>query len=148
MTNIMHKEIGKVLLSDREIVYEHVRLIKNKDIDRLLDLFVDDVIIYEPFSNIQGGLRGKSAIKPFLEIVLMASDGLQNKIEFEEQQQQKQRQSTDNRVTALVTFERGERVQAQFEFGLIAEVGEKEKENYDLHSVLLKKIHSLYIQFI
>jgi hypothetical protein len=32
--------------------------------------------------TIQGGLRGKSAIKPFLEIVLMANDRLQHKIEF------------------------------------------------------------------
>lgn len=145
MTNRMHKQIGKVLLSDREIVYEYFRLIKNKDVNRLLDLFVDDAIIYEPSSNIQGGLRGKGVIKPFLEIVLMANDGLQNKIEFEEQQQQKQQQSTDNNVIALVTFERVERLQARFEFEL-AKSEVKEKENYGLHR--LKKIQSLYIQFI
>jgi hypothetical protein len=143
-TNRKHKQIGKVAFSDRETVYEYFRLVKNKDINRLLNLFADDAIIYEPFSNIQGGLRGKGAIKPFLEIVLMANDGLKNEIEYEEEghQQEQKQQSTDNRVTALVTFERGESVQARFEF----ELGEKEKENYDFHR--LKKIQSLYIQFI
>lgn len=145
MTNRKHKQIRKVAFSDRETVYEYFGLVKNKDINRLLDLFADDAIIYEPFSNIQGGLRGKSAIKPFLEVVLMANDGLQNDIELEGQQQEEE-QSAHNRITALVTFERGGRVQAQFEFELALEMEEKGNEIYDFHR--LKKIQSLYIQFI
>jgi len=85
------KQIGAPAFSNTDTVYEYFRLVKNKDINRLLDLFADDAIIYEPFSNIQEGLRGKSAIKPFLEIVLMANDGLQHKIEFEQQNQQQQK---------------------------------------------------------
>jgi hypothetical protein len=83
-----------------------------------LDLFADDVIIYEPFSNIQGGLRGKRAIKPFLEVALMANDGLQHKIEIEQQQQPKRNTDNKNQVRALVTFERGGIVQARFTFQL------------------------------
>jgi ketosteroid isomerase-like protein len=51
MTSRKHKQIGKVTFSDREIIYEYFRLVKNKDINRLLDLFADDGIVYEPFSN-------------------------------------------------------------------------------------------------
>jgi hypothetical protein len=136
-----------VEFSDREIVYEYFKLIKNKDINRLLDLFADDAIVYEPFSNIQGGLRGKNADKPFLEIALMANDGLQHEIEFEQkrQGQEQQQRSTDNKnkVTALVTFEREGTVQGRFEFELASV---EMKENYNSHR--LKKIRSLYIQLI
>jgi hypothetical protein len=76
----------------------------------------------------------------------MANDGLQHKIEFEEQLKQEQEQrSTDNKnqVTALVTFERGGTVQGRFEFELAdAEL----KENCNWHR--LKKIQSLHIKFI
>lgn len=73
----------------------------------------------------------------------MANDDLQHKIEFEQQQEEKQDQrGTDNQIIALVTFERGGRVQARFEFELVAEI----KQNYDLHR--LKNIQSLHIQFI
>ncbi len=81
-----------------------------------MDLLVDDAIIYEPFSNIDGGLRGKSAIKPFLEVALMANDGLQHRIEIEQQQQRNA--DNKNQVTALVTFEIGGIVQARFTFQL------------------------------
>lgn len=75
----------------------------------------------------------------------MANDDLQHKIEFEQQQEEKQDQrGTDNQIIALVTFERGGRVQAQFEFELVAET--IEKENYD--SYRLKKIQLLHIQFV
>jgi hypothetical protein len=149
VTNKKRKQTGKVEFSDRETVYEYFKLIKNKDINRLLDLFADDATVYEPFSNIQGGLRGKNAIKSFLEIVLMANDGLQHKIEFEQQEhgQEQQRRRTDNKnkvtVTALVTFERGGTVQGRFEFELASV---EMKKNYNSHR--LKKIRSLYIQFI
>ncbi len=116
MTNRNYRHIGASSLVHGDTVYEYFRLIKNKDINRLLDLFVDDAIIYEPFSNIDGGLRGKSAIKPFLEVALMANDGLQHRIEIEQQQQRNA--DNKNQVTALVTFERGGIVQARFTFQL------------------------------
>jgi len=75
MTNIEHDEIYSSMLVDKSIVYGYFRLIKNKDIDGLLSLFTDDAIVHEPFSNIAGGLQGKAAIKPFLEIAMMANSG-------------------------------------------------------------------------
>ena len=61
---------------------------------RLLNLFTDDCVIFEPFSkkqlphshNERGDityLKGKSEIESFFNIVMMASDGLQYNIEFE-----------------------------------------------------------------
>jgi ketosteroid isomerase-like protein len=138
MINRKHKRIGTSTLLDEDIVYEYFKLIKNKDINRLLDLFSNDAIIYEPFSNINRGLRGKRAIKPFFEVAMMANDGLQHQIEFERQK------SIDDvdQVTALVTFERGGRVQARFTFSLISE-----GEGYNLRDNQ-KKIQTLCIEFI
>jgi hypothetical protein len=60
---------------------------------RLLNLFTDDCVIFEPFSKKQlthpnigmrdiTYLKGKSEIESFFNIVMMASDGLQYQIEF------------------------------------------------------------------
>lgn len=111
-----------------DTIYKYFRLIKNKDINRILDLFADDAIIYEPFSNIHEGLKGKSAIN--LEVVLMANDGLQHKIEIEHA-------NNKNQVTMLVTFERGGSVQARFTFQLEEEAIEHR----------MNKIRSLHIVF-
>ena len=37
---------------DEDMVHEYFRLIRTKDIYRLLDLFMDDAIIHEPFSKL------------------------------------------------------------------------------------------------
>ena len=42
-------------LTDEDIVHEYFRLIKAKDMYRLLDLFTDDAVIYEPFSRLEDG---------------------------------------------------------------------------------------------
>lgn len=127
------------------LVYEYFRLIKDRDINRLLDFFADDATIYEPFSKIHG-LQGKTAIKAFLEVALMANDGLQHEIRFEKQHENlgnsdkcNNYNHNTNQVTALVTFTRGGRLKAKFTFEL-------SEENYN--SQKLKKIQSLHIQFI
>ena len=43
-------------------------------------------MLYEPFSNIDGGLKGKSAIKPFLEIAMMANEDMQHEIDLKNQE--------------------------------------------------------------
>ena len=101
------------------MVYEYFRLLKNKDINRLLNLFADDAIIHEPISNIDGGLKGKSAIKPFLEVAMMAYERMQHEIEFEKSIANKN--DAKNQVTALVTFEKGGRVRARYNFELSTE---------------------------
>jgi hypothetical protein len=132
---------------NKSIVYEYFRLIKNKDIDGVLNLFNDDAILYEPFSNIEGGLQGKSAIRPFFNVVLMANDGLQYKIQFERAQDSSNNENKEdsNQVTALVTFERGGTVQGQFTFKLRSE--EEEQYRYRDRD-RAKKIQTLYIEFI
>lgn len=102
-------EKGRVL-TEEDIVSEYFKLITNKDIDGLLNLFAHDAVIYEPFSNVEGGLRGRSAIEPFLRVVLMANENLQPEIVIEK------RESNKNKVTALVTFEKGDKVTGRFTF--------------------------------
>ena len=137
-----HNKSGRVKpLTDEDIVHEYFRLIKTKDMYRLLDLFADDALIYEPFSKSEagkGGLQGKSAIEPFLNVAIMVNAGLREEIEIE-----KSKMRSDNgikRVIAEVTFERGGKVKARFTFELTSE------ENYN--SQKQKKIQSLRIQFV
>ncbi|MGB7662867.1 MAG: hypothetical protein WBL67_09035 [Nitrososphaeraceae archaeon] len=65
----------------RQLVSDYLRLIKERDMQRLLNLFTDDCVIYEPLgkgllshSNMVGKayLNGKSEIESFLNIVMLA----------------------------------------------------------------------------
>jgi hypothetical protein len=137
-----HNKSGRVKpLTDEDLVHEYFRLIKTKDMYRLLDLFADDAVIDEPFSKSEagkGGLQGKSAIEPFLNVAMMVNAGLREEIEIE-----KSKLRSDNgikRVIAFVTFERGGKVKARFTFELSSE------ENHN--SQKQRKIQSLRIQFV
>jgi hypothetical protein len=127
---------------DEDIVYEYFRLIRTKDIYRLLDLFVDDAIIHEPFSKSEDGkgrLQGKNAIEYFLRVAMMASAGLREEVEIE-----KPKLSRDNdmsKITAYVTFERGGKLQGKFTFELSSEENRNSLQKQ-------KKIKSLDIQFV
>jgi hypothetical protein len=140
-----HNSIYDSLHVNKRLVYEYFKLINDKDINRLLKLFADDAIIHEPFSNIDRGLKGKSAIKPFLEIAMMANDRMQQEIEFEKPRisnRDNNNNNTDgNQVTALLTFERGGRMHARFTFELASE----SDYNVNYHR---KKIQTLRIEFI
>jgi ketosteroid isomerase-like protein len=137
-----HNKSGRVKpLTDEDIVHEYFRLIKTKDMYRLLDVFADDALIDEPFSKSEagkGGLHGKSAIEPFLNVAIMVNAGLREEIEIEKSILRKD--NDINKVTAYVTFERGGKVKARFTFELTSE------ENYN--SQKQKKIQSLRIQFV
>jgi ketosteroid isomerase-like protein len=125
-------------VGNNRIVYEYFRLIRKKDVNTLLSLFADDAIVYEPFSNIDGGLKGKDSIKPFLDVVMMANDGMRHEIESVKASDNKEK---DEKV-ALVTFERGEKVQARYTFELTSK--QKQYEYTDEG----KKIRTLHIEFI
>lgn len=104
------KEKGEetILLSNEQMVNRYFYLIDKKDVEGLLDLFTDDAVLYEQFSNVQEGLQGRSAIEYFLKVAVMANAGLQRTMEF-----------TDNSadgLTASVTFERGDRIKGKFTF--------------------------------
>jgi len=137
-----HNKRGRVKpLTDEDIVHEYFRLIKTKDMYRLLDLFAEDAVIDEPFSKSEagkGGLQGKSAIEPFLNVAMMATAGLRDEIEIEKSKPR--RDNGINQVTAYVTFERGGKVKARFTFVLSSE------GNYNFQRQ--KKIQSLHIQFV
>lgn len=116
--------------TNRELVQEYFNHITRKDINDLLELFDEDAVVYEPFSN-TSGLFGKSAIRPFLEVVLMANEGLSRKIEFADDQA--------DEITAHVTFRRGGMAFGRFTFGCKA---------VETDSRIEKKITSLRIEFL
>jgi hypothetical protein len=127
---------------DEDIVHKYFRLIRDKDIYRLLDLFMDDAIIYEPFSKSEDGegrLQGKNAIESFLTVAMMASEGLREETEIEKP---KLRRGNDmSKVIAYVTFERGGKLQAKFTFEISSEENCNSLQKQ-------KKIKSLDIQFV
>jgi ketosteroid isomerase-like protein len=96
-------------LTSEEIVYQYFKYIDSKDLDGILDLFDYDAVVYEPFSNITGGLKGRSSIEPFLKVAMMANTTLQRTIKFE-------KPTKPNKITALITFEKGDKVKGKFTF--------------------------------
>jgi hypothetical protein len=127
---------------DEDIVHEYFRLIRTKDIYRLLDLFMDDAIIHEPFSKSEDGkgtLQGKNAIESFLTVAMMASEGLREEVEIEKPKLR--RDDNINQVIAYVTFERGGKLQGKFTFELSPEENCNSLQKQ-------KKIKSLDIQFV
>jgi hypothetical protein len=130
---------------DKDIIFEYFRLIQNKDIEHLMDLFADDAIIYEPFSKLVEGLKGKSAIESFLRVAIMANDTLQHNIIIEkENKNDMEEKSYDSKIiTAFVAFERGDTVKARFTF----ELGYNDN-NRSFFRSKHKKIKTLHIQFI
>jgi hypothetical protein len=158
MRDSEHDQTYSSMLENKSIVYEYFRLIKQRDINGLLSLFADDAVLCEPFSNISAGLQGKSAIKPFLEIAMMANSGLTHSIAIEKPSTNNNNNNdkankeghyndddnTTNKITALVTFQRGDSIRARFTFELAPILMEY---SVDIHSSR-KKIQRLNIQFI
>lgn len=159
---------GRLLYHNEDIVFEYFRLIKKKDIERLINLFSPNAIIYEPFSKLRGGLKGKQAIESFLKIVIMANDSLKHHITIENSSDVKNRSNignndNDNRnnnknnsisshdkvIIALVIFEKGDSVKARFTFGLSSDDDNyNDNNNRDTNSKYNNKIMTLHIQFI
>ncbi len=112
-----------------QIVARYFRCIDSKDLDGMLDLFDYDAMVYEPFSNITGGLKGRSSIEPFLKVAMMANSNLRRTIKIE-------KPSKPNKITALVTYEKGDKVTSKLTF---------EFEDDEAGG---KKIKSLHIEFL
>lgn len=121
------------VLSNREMVNEYFKRITNKDVRGLLQLFDEDAVVYEPFSNIKGGLVGRTTIENFLRVVVMANEGFKRTIKFVDE--------SEDRVTAIVTFERGDSVTGKFAFSFTI------KSNSE-GMLVSKKISTLRIEFI
>ena len=146
----MSRSKRATLKSERDIVFEYFRRIRDKDVAGLLDLFTDDAVIYEPFSkseDIQGkttGVHGKQGIESFLGVVVMANEGVEGNITIDkiyEKSDNPNNKST--KVSAIVTFERGKRITARFTFELISPATNNNINTNQNE----KKIKSLHIQF-
>jgi len=117
-------------LIGEEIVARYFRYIDSKDLDGLIDLFDYDAVVYEPFSKV-GRLHGRSAIEPFLKVAMMANSELRRTVKIE-----KTKRTNNNNITALITFEKGEKVKGRFMFEFTEDdLGEK-------------RIKSLHIEFL
>jgi hypothetical protein len=119
-------------LTGEELIQQYFMFIDNKDLDGILSLFDYDAVVYEPFSNITGGLKGRSSIEPFLKVAMMANTGLERTIKIEKPSGGKR---NTGKLIALISFERGDRVKSKFTF----EFGD---------SPAGKKIKSLHIEFL
>jgi ketosteroid isomerase-like protein len=121
------------VLSNREMVNEYFRLVTKKDIRGLLQLFDEDAVVFEPFSNVKNGLAGRTMIENFLKVVVMANAGFRRTIRFVDE--------SKDRITAIVTFERGDSITGKFAFNFVIRT--------DSDGVQVsKKIGMLKIEFI
>jgi hypothetical protein len=107
--------------ANQKLVFECFELASQNKVEELLELFADDVTIYEPFSKKEEGLHGKPAIRSFLNMMTLASDdSLRYDISIEEDKSDK--------VAALVIFEKGDKIEARFSFEMTAADKEKDKK--------------------
>lgn len=112
-----------------QIVACYFRRMDNKDLDGMLELFDYDAELYEPFSNITGGLKGRSSMEPFFKVAMMASSNLKRTIKIE-------KTNKPNTIIALATFEKGDRVRGRLTFQIVDDEAGR------------KKIKSLHIEFL
>ena len=110
---MMPKSSIKGLDGREKIVHTFFKLMEQRDLGGLLGLFDYDATVYEPFSMAQG-LHGRSSIEPFLKVAMMANRNMRHKIKI----LKAERSQGDDTVTALITFELGEKINARFTFDL------------------------------
>lgn len=77
MSSLSRKRLDKRVLSltdneQQQQVNHSFRLINRKDVKGLLDLFADDAVVFEPFSDARDGQKGKSSIEYLLRVAVMA----------------------------------------------------------------------------
>ena len=111
-----------------DIIHRYFKCIDTRDLSGILDLFDYDAIVKEPFSNITGGLKGRSSIEPFLKVAMMANSSLHRSIQIE-------KPTRPNKLVALVTFEKGDKIKGKFTFEFGGQADDK-------------KIKSLNIEFL
>lgn len=116
-------------VTGEEVIRQYFKCIDTKNLSGILELFDYDAVVQEPFSNVAGGLKGRSSIEPFLKVAMMANSNLQRTIKFE-------KSTKPNKIVALVTFERGDKVKGRFTF------------EFEDEPAGGKKIKSLNIEFL
>jgi hypothetical protein len=155
--------------NNHHLVLKYFSLIERKDMKRLLNLFTEDGIIYEPFSRERSSysnngigkasLKGRSEIESFLNVVMMASDGLQFEIEFidgpirdYEQIDNTINSTTSSIISVLATFYRHEgeaQLKERLSFHIVSKTNDESNyvtttnNNHNNEG----KIKTLWIQF-
>jgi hypothetical protein len=122
--------------SGEQIVERYFKCMDSRDVDGILDLFDYDAVVYEPFSKV-GVLHGKSAIEPFLKVAMMANSELRRRVKIEKIKNLNDDHHNNNRIVALITFEKGEKVKGRFTFEFTDDEDTRER-----------KIKSLHIEFL
>lgn len=127
-------------LTGEQLVTRYFRCVKNKDLVNTLELFHYDAVVYEPFSKVHA-LHGRSAIGPFLKVALMANSNVHQTVKVQKAKTSRNRQDANNnydnnKIIALVTFEKGERIKGKFTF------------EFSDNELKQKKIKSLRIEFL
>lgn len=117
------------ILTEKQLVKEYFRRIPESP-EATLALFMDDAIIYEPFST-ENSLVGKAEIGHFLRVARMANRGLQKKISTKVRGK--------NRIEARVQFTRGGTVKGKFQF---------KTKDIQTQNGINKKIKELKIEFM
>lgn len=128
MRDNKNRQTAYPLTTGDGVINEYFRLITNRDIADILALFDEDAVVYEPFSK-ENGLHGSEVIRNFLKVAFMANSGLNRAIKFES--------ITEDKAVALLTFERGDSIEARFSFLFVTDQATGQK-----------KIRELRIQFI
>jgi hypothetical protein len=116
-------------MSGNDIIKQYFKCIDNKDVYGALELFDFEAVVYEPFSNIRDGLKGRSAIEPFLKVAMMANSNFKRVIRIESDPIAK------DKITALVTFERGDKTNGRFTFEFTPDGSQAEKKILSLRIV-------------
>lgn len=107
--------------TNQKRVFECFKLASQNKIEELLELFSDDVIIYEPFSKKEEGLHGKPAVRSYLNMMTLASDdSLRYNISIEE--------DSNDKIVALVVFEKGDKITAKFAFEMTPSKNNRNKK--------------------
>jgi RimJ/RimL family protein N-acetyltransferase len=112
---------SRSMTANQKLVFECIKLASQNKIEELLELFADDVIIYEPFSKKEEGLHGKPAVRSYLNMMTLASDdSLRYNISIEE--------DSNDKIVALVVFEKGDKITAKFAFEMTPSKDNKNKK--------------------
>lgn len=126
-------------LTDKEIVARYFECMSSKDLEGMLELFDYYAVVYEPFSK-EEGLYGISAIEPFLKVAMMANSELRRTVKIKKP---KNPGNNHNSIIALVSFEKGEKLNGRFTFEFT------DTDNSNNNNVYKgKKIKSLHIEFL
>jgi hypothetical protein len=120
------------LTTNQKLVFECFKLASQNKIEELLELFADDVIIYEPFSKKEEGLHGKPTVRSFLNMMTLASDDSLRYDIFSIEEY-----NNNNKIVALVVFEKDDKITAKFAFEMTP--GEDNKD---------KKIRVVRVEFL